>query len=54
MHGVSYLLKLQIDHVILDWHGQALILDWPGQACTGMPKEAFETNLSQKMLEFQS
>ena len=34
MHAISYLLKLQIDHVILDGHGQA---------CPGMSKEAFET-----------
>ena len=31
-----YLLKLQIDYVILD-----------GQACPGMPKEAFETYISK-------
>ena len=31
---MSYLLKQQIDHVILDVHGQA---------CPDMPKEAFET-----------
>ena len=34
MHATSYLLKLQIDHVVLDGHGQAY---------QGMPKEAFET-----------
>ena len=35
MHAISFLLKLQIDHVILDQHGQA---------CSGMPKKAFETS----------
>ena len=42
VHELSYLLKLQIDHVILDGHGP------------GMPKKAFETCISKKMLEFQS
>ena len=32
VHTISYLLKLQIDYVILDGHGQA----YPG-----MPKEGF-------------
>ena len=36
VHAILYLLKLQIDHVFLDGHGQA---------CPGMPKEAFETHL---------
>ena len=44
VHATSYLLKLQIDYVILDWHDQT---------CPGMPKEAFETYISQKLLEFQ-
>ena len=34
VHAASYLLKLQIDHVILDGHCQA---------CLVMPKETFET-----------
>ena len=33
MHAISHLLKLQIDHVILDRHGQA---------CLGMPKGALQ------------
>ena len=45
MHVTSYLLKPQTDHAILDGHGQA---------CVGMPKEAFETCISQKLLELQS
>ena len=45
MHAISYLLKLQIDHVILDGHVEA----YPG-----IPKEAFETDISQKLLEFHS
>ena len=44
-HATSCLLKVKIDHVILDGHGQA----YPG-----MPKEAFEIYISQKLLEFQS
>ena len=39
MHATSYLLKLQIDYVILDGDGQA---------CPGMPKEAFETYIYLK------
>ena len=39
MHGTSYLLKLQIYHVILDEYVQV---------CPGMPKEVFETYISQK------
>ena len=38
MHAALYLLRLQIDHVILDGHGQA---------CPGMPKEVFETYTSK-------
>ena len=45
MHAISYLLKLQIDHLTLDGHGQT---------CLDMSKEAFETYISQKLLEFQS
>ena len=41
MHAISYLLNLQIDHEILDGHGQA---------CPSMSKEAFETYISQKLL----
>ena len=33
MHALLYLLKLQIEHVNLDDHGNA---------CQGMPKDAFE------------
>ena len=44
-HTTSCLLNVKIDHVILDGHGQA----YPG-----MPKEAFEIYISQKLLEFQS
>ena len=45
MHAITYLLKLQIDFVILDGHGQA----YPG-----IPKEDFEIYISEKLLEFQS
>ena len=45
MHAPLYQLKLQIDHVIVDGHGQA---------CPDMLKEAFETYIIQKLLEFQS
>ena len=38
-------LKLQIDHVILD--GQ-------NQTCLGTPKEAFETYIFQKLLDFKN
>ena len=40
LHAGTYLLKLQIDDVILH--------EW-GQACPGMPKEAIETLRSQKL-----
>ena len=36
------LLKLQIDHVILDGHGEA---------CLGMPKEGFVTYIFQKEIK---
>ena len=42
MHAASYLLKLSIDHVNLGGCG------W---ACPVMPKEAFETLLSQKLMK---
>ena len=45
VHATSYLLKLQFDHLIFDGHRQA---------CPDMPEEAFETYISQKLLEFQS
>ena len=45
MDAISYLLKLQTDQVILDGHDQA---------CPGMPKEVFETYISEKLLEFQT
>ena len=45
MHATSYLLKLQIDHVVLDGHGQAYLC---------MPKEAFETYIYQTLLESES
>ena len=38
MHAALYLLRLQIDHVVLDGHGQA---------CPDMPKDAFETYTSK-------
>ena len=43
--AISYLLKLQTDQVILDGHDQA---------CPDMPKEVFETYISEKLLEFQT
>ena len=36
MNAVSYLLKIQINHIVLD-----------AQTCPGIPKEAFETYISQ-------
>ena len=45
MYAISYLLKLQIDHLILDGHGQA---------CPGMSKKAFETDISQNLSGFKS
>ena len=42
---MQFHIKLQIDQIILDGHGQV---------CPGIPKEAFETYISQKLLEFQS
>ena len=41
VHIYIYILKLQIDDVILH--------DW-GQACPGIPKEAINTLQSQKLL----
>ena len=41
-HAGTYLLKLQIDDVILH--------KW-GQACSGTPKEAFKTLRSQELKE---
>ena len=38
-HALAYLLKLQIDHVVLDWHG------------LGWPKEAFKTYISRKLFQ---
>ena len=38
MHAVTYLLKLQIDYVILVR---------PGQICLGMPKQAIKTLISK-------
>ena len=42
LHAGTYLLKLQIDDVILN--------GW-GQVSPGMPKKAFETLISQKQRE---
>ena len=42
LHAGTYLLKLQIDDVILH--------KW-GQACSGTPKEAFKTLRSQELKE---
>ena len=45
VHVISYLLKLQFDHVILH--------EWC-QACPVVHKEAFEIYVTQKLAEFQS
>ena len=42
MHAVTYLLKLQIEDVILDGCGQA---------CQGMSKETVKTLRSEKLKE---
>ena len=42
MHGASYLFKLWIDYVSLGGCSQA---------CSGMPKEALKTLISQKLKE---
>ena len=38
VHAISYLLKLQIDHAILDEHAQA---------CPGIPKRLLKLNISK-------
>ena len=45
MYADTYLLKLQINDVMLGGCGQA---------CPGMPKEAFKTLASQKLIEVWS
>ena len=45
LHAGTYLLKLQVDHVILGGRGQA---------CLGIPKGAIKTLRSQKIKEVLS
>ena len=42
VHAASYLIKLLIDY---------LSFGGCGQACPGMPKEAFKTLISRKLIE---